>query len=322
MGRHDPAEEKRRCPICGWGRLADTGRVRPPTPAGGPLQRFCDRRVLQCRRCGLYFADPPVELQPTDFKAMYTQEYFVWKSRFWRERKAREIAQRLRRLLDWHPTARSFLDIGCGTGAAIAAACQAGLEASGIDVRDNRRADLPGHEFHRGEALEVIRARNWRGAFDLIYVNSVLEHVPDPHAYVEVLKRALRPGGCLYIGVPNEGSLRTRFERLLRRAVIPVGQSAAIAPLRPPYHLSGFTRNSLERLVRAHGLEVLGSETRAGVLDFLRNRPLSKGFWVRAASAPVALLAAACSNGYYLELYARRGWWRRGRSPQREQPPG
>jgi SAM-dependent methyltransferase len=39
----------------------------------------------------------------------------------------------------------------------------------------------------------------------------VLEHVAQPHPYVEEVLRILKPGGCAYFNVPNYGSLSIRL---------------------------------------------------------------------------------------------------------------
>ena len=51
----------------------------------------------------------------------------------------------------------------------------------------------------RPETLQLPFARN---SFDLIVMDSVLEHVPDPVAMLVEGRRLLKPGGCIYGDVP------------------------------------------------------------------------------------------------------------------------
>lgn len=43
-------------------------------------------------------------------------------------------------------------------------------------------------------------------SFDVIYFNHVLEHIPDDAAALREVRRILKPGGLLILGVPNEGA--------------------------------------------------------------------------------------------------------------------
>lgn len=42
--------------------------------------------------------------------------------------------------------------------------------------------------------------------FDVIFFNHVLEHIPDDTAALREVRRILKPGGLLILGVPNEGA--------------------------------------------------------------------------------------------------------------------
>jgi len=42
--------------------------------------------------------------------------------------------------------------------------------------------------------------------FDVIFFNHVLEHIPDDAAALSEVRRILKPGGLLILGVPNEGA--------------------------------------------------------------------------------------------------------------------
>ena len=42
--------------------------------------------------------------------------------------------------------------------------------------------------------------------FDFIHISHVIEHVLDPIAYIQEMKRILKPGGHLAIGTPNFSS--------------------------------------------------------------------------------------------------------------------
>ncbi|MCH7916171.1 MAG: class I SAM-dependent methyltransferase [Deltaproteobacteria bacterium] len=45
------------------------------------------------------------------------------------------------------------------------------------------------------------------GLFDVVCLNHVLEHLPDPQVTMREIKRILKPDGIVYITVPNTRSL-------------------------------------------------------------------------------------------------------------------
>jgi SAM-dependent methyltransferase len=55
------------------------------------------------------------------------------------------------------------------------------------------------------------------GAFDLVLLMDVLEHVPDPAVTLRAVHQALTPGGALYLNVPVCDSFRLRLDRVLKR---------------------------------------------------------------------------------------------------------
>lgn len=101
------------------------------------------------------------------------------------------------------------LDVGCGYGhttVELARRCArvVGLEPSLTLYRSTRRLqEESGVEnlvfYHQG--IYELRERE---AYDLIVLDNVLEHLPDQPRALAILSAALRPGGVLYVVVPNK----------------------------------------------------------------------------------------------------------------------
>ncbi len=156
------------------------------------------------------------------------------------------------------PPAR-LLDAGCGDGINLSF-------CSGM-VRDrNWPTILVGADYNtlrigRARALRVsglVRASVTSLAFsdcsfDVVVCNQVLEHVPEYQTGLDELRRVLRPGGLLLIGVPNEGSpLGILRNHVLQRSI-----------LRSTDHVNMFTKRLLLDGLHRAGFDVVRIEPEA-----------------------------------------------------------
>jgi 2-polyprenyl-3-methyl-5-hydroxy-6-metoxy-1,4-benzoquinol methylase len=101
------------------------------------------------------------------------------------------------------PSVGRLLDIGCGNGVLLRSfsALAPGWTLAGADLDDRHRAtveSIPGVDrFYAGPAEEI------EDRFDVITLQHVLEHVPEPVDLLQHLGRLLNPGGLIFIQVPN-----------------------------------------------------------------------------------------------------------------------
>jgi len=110
---------------------------------------------------------------------------------------------RLRLADPWRRPGARLLEAGCGRGTFLAAAVAAGWDATGVELGDaasraaSRRA---GVTVHSG-TIDTPRFDDaW---FDVVAAWDVIEHVPDPAAFLAECRRVLRPGGGLLLSCPN-----------------------------------------------------------------------------------------------------------------------
>ena len=100
------------------------------------------------------------------------------------------------------------LDVGCGTGAWSAPWVARGCTVTGVDFdpefieRARSRKELA-HGAFRGVVADATCLPRDIGQFDVVMLNSLLEHVPDWRAVVDGAVRALAPGGVLILGTTN-----------------------------------------------------------------------------------------------------------------------
>ena len=111
-------------------------------------------------------------------------------------------ARKIEALLDRPVAGAALLDLGTGSGHLASYFMERGANVTAADTDGYRyAADAPFHEISGGPLPFDS------DSFDIVIFNHVLEHVGDRPAQREALaeiSRVLRPGGTLYLGVPNK----------------------------------------------------------------------------------------------------------------------
>lgn len=226
---------------------------------GELLTRSKDHDVIACDVCGFRHVIPlpdPSELERAYREAYYTEEKptFLahaaedaeWSALGYRDRleSFEAILPRERRRL---------LDIGCGPGFFLKIAKERGWAVQGIEPSRQAAAHA------RSLALDIIeeffnqRTAGQLGRYDVVHLNNVLEHIPNPLEIVRLARGLLTPGGVLCLNVPNDFS---PFQSGARVALsLPEWWVA------PPHHLNYFDFESLAHLVSSAGFCVAERST-------------------------------------------------------------
>ena len=101
------------------------------------------------------------------------------------------------------------LDIGCGGGLVSEPMARLGFEVTGVDAAPRNVGVARAHAEqvglaidYRGTTAEALLAAG-EGPFDLVLNMEVIEHVPDPGAYLRDTARLIAPGGLMILATLN-----------------------------------------------------------------------------------------------------------------------
>ena len=168
--------------------------------------------IVRCADCGLVHLDPV----PTadELASFYSQDYYAYQP-VEKDGRLKALSKKiLRTKIDTHnpPYLQpgDFLDIGCGSGEYLHK-----MQAKGWNVK-GLEPSIFGAEEGRQSGLDIFHgtlheANFLPDSFDYVRSNHSFEHVPNPVEVLEEIYRILKPGGKLFIGVPNIASIPYRI---------------------------------------------------------------------------------------------------------------
>lgn len=145
------------------------------------------------------------------------------------------------RFAEQYARGRRVLDVGCATGYGTTRLARIAEFAFGIDIYEDaiqfarRHYESPRCRFMQGEIGEALREE---GRFDLVVSFEVIEHVPDPVAFLGEIVSVLRDGERAIVSTPN---------RLV---------SAPEGGVSDPTHLREYTPDEFVAVLEEGGLEV------------------------------------------------------------------
>jgi 2-polyprenyl-3-methyl-5-hydroxy-6-metoxy-1,4-benzoquinol methylase len=220
---------------------------------GWSSMEFGVTQLRKCTACELVFA--PAYAEPGE---IYIDGYLTGATKFgpgnildpyFQAYLANAADRRMRILHAVVPPPGSLLDVGCGTGEFLAAARERGWTVTGCDpvLESARHATRERGLDVRATLLEDSGLPE--RSFDVVTATHVLEHMHDPAAFVALVARWVRPGGHLFIEVPN-------FDSFHRR-----GHGEAWPGLCPLEHVVHFTPRTLRALINGAGFRVRSIRT-------------------------------------------------------------
>jgi SAM-dependent methyltransferase len=234
------------CNLCGADDFAVRFEAAPPQPhdLASDLKASTDRfasygRIVRCRVCGLVYTNPrpSAETLTNGYEEVEDPDYLAEPSS--RSINAHMALHTVRRFAQ----SGRLLDIGCSAGFMLQAA-RGDYTVTGLEP-SRWACDLIRSKY----GIEVVQgtidtADFPAGAFDIITMNDVIEHLDDPGRALVKLRTWLRPGGLLYIVTPDIESLSAKLLQ---------GRWWGLRPA----HIYYFSRKTMRALLHRAGFEVV-----------------------------------------------------------------
>jgi 2-polyprenyl-3-methyl-5-hydroxy-6-metoxy-1,4-benzoquinol methylase len=146
-----------------------------------------------------------------------------------------------------------LIDVGIGTGLLLHLAREGGFTPLGVEISPGA-AEKAREEFGVDVRVGDFMNVDVGEAPSAITMADVVEHTRDPRSFVARAAELLRPGGALFVAVPNHRSTLFWTADVLAR--VP-GLGPLVSRLYVPNHYYYFTPATLVRLVASTGLQVV-----------------------------------------------------------------
>jgi len=207
-------------------------------------------QIVQCRRCGLVYANPRPSSNEL-IKFYQEGEYSQVGPNYLAKRESKLCrARRELRKIGRYKKGGKLLDIGCGARFFLKEAQKRGWKVSGVDL-SREMIEYAREEFDLNLFAESLSQAHFPSEyFDVITMYDLLEHLEDPLGILKETKKILKPDGLLLIVTPDF------TQRAIARHIPPPD----FRP--PPEHLYYFTNQSLQKMLNKAGLEYFRQTSR------------------------------------------------------------
>ncbi len=232
------------CPVCGR-----TNCRRRFTRSG--------YEIFRCAACRHSFVHPVPS--PEELRSIYDRSYFERGDKY-RARAGSEDpnAANDRRKLELIAAEREIvgrtehddeeprlLDVGCARGGFLGRARERGFAVEGVELSQTA-ADHARKELKLDVSVGTLFDAQFESqSFDVVTMWDVIEHLDDPAACIEEVRRILRPGGIVALSTGDASALAAKL----------MGRRWHL--LTPPQHLWYFERRGLEQLLVDQGFRVV-----------------------------------------------------------------
>ena len=219
-------------------------------------------QIVRCPHCGLVYENPRETTEELEEIYRQVEDHDYLREWAWKRATFRYNVATLESFADHG----RILDIGCGHGFFLQELDSNRWRKVGLDLAESaiREAGKKGVEVHSTTLEEAHFPQNH---FDVVTAFHLLEHVAKPKELLTETFRILKPGGFLYLELPDVGSVPARmFKRnwwyIMR------------------FHTHYFSRTTLGRMLRSAGFRPLYWERpkKSWSIQYLAKKSSAYGF--------------------------------------------
>lgn len=231
------------CPMCGG-----TERTRL-------YEEYEILGIVRCGRCDLIYTSPrlrePEKIYWGERDDYYAEAKLIFQGKR-RHHRDPNYLEELRLIERFAPKGR-LLDVGCNMGMLLRLARDRGWEAVGVEPSPSlaslavEELGLQVHQCFLNEVPDRLDK-----TFDVVTLSDVFEHVSDPLDMLGQARRLLKPGGTLYVKVPN-----AKWSILKQRVVGLLGRRPRQGIWDSYEHVVHYTDRTLRAMLAKAGFEVL-----------------------------------------------------------------
>jgi SAM-dependent methyltransferase len=200
------------------GRLADglAETIACPLCGGSSHRPLFEKQgftFVRCADCRLVYVNPQVreDVVVSEYRTAETND--LWFDVLTSERQLALDREKFTEVLDLLEPYRGegrLLDVGCSIGLFLDLARERGWRGTGIEFAPRALAHARDHYGLDVLDVPLDEAGFEDASFDAVGLLSVLEHTNEPRQMLGDVARVLRPGGAVYVVVPNVESLACR----------------------------------------------------------------------------------------------------------------
>jgi SAM-dependent methyltransferase len=168
------------------------------------LRYEADRKIYRCTDCGLQFLYP--KMDPEKEREFYEKEYgniFSNEKGTTPEQLFENRLPDARLYRDWVKeflgSSDACIEVGCASGYFLATIQEHVGSVAGIETHHLLKAFCQKNGIEMFENLVNVPD----GQYDKVFLFFVLEHIGDPIPFLDQMNRVLKPGGMIFIVVPN-----------------------------------------------------------------------------------------------------------------------
>jgi SAM-dependent methyltransferase len=257
---------------------------------------------MQCPDCKFIYVSPLPSKEDIELYYNDNSYYADYTGKKWREWNIRHHYLRKLELIEYYCHKGRLLDVGCADGLFLNLAKSRGWNATGVEISDGlslQARDNFNLQVHKGT---LSSAKFPADSFDVVTFIHNLEHSPNPRSIIKEVNRILKPGGHIFVAVPNLDERIRKFIRLL-----PINSEIKHSILKiaggicPPDHLCTFSKSTLYLLLRENGFSpqkyVYINRIRPWFMDTLK-------IW--GSVQLLSLINALLRTGLHIEVLARK----------------